>query len=308
MIDLSMIHNMSTKDIKIIISDVEKHMEKHIYNNEICSIIETLFDDNRKSVQKFGQKLQNLKNAYIKEVHRVKNMYNFDKGFGDFKYVAGIDEVGRGPLAGPIVSAAVVLDLKFLQDEQLILNINDSKKLSIKSREELSVIIKAKAVSYNISLQDNVEIDRKGISYCNNQIFIDAVDGLNLKPELVLSDGYSIKNFNIYNEAIIKGDTKSASIACASIIAKVYRDKLMVQYSEKYPQYNFENNVGYGTRKHVEALKKYGPCEIHRMSFLKGYSRVIMILLLISSFALYKIVVTFCDIKDIKEHIGSELH
>ena len=116
---------------------------------------------------------------------------------------------------------------------------------------------------------DSKEIDEKGIGYCNNHVFIKACEGLSIKPDLVLSDGYLIKNFNGENKHVIKGDTKSACIACASIIAKVY-DNIMKEYHKKYPQYDFEKNVGYGTKTHVDALKEVGPTEIHRVSFLKN--------------------------------------
>ena len=200
---------------------------------------------------------------------RVREMYNFDKSFGDFQVVAGVDEVGRGPLAGPIVSCAVVLDLNVLDDE-LILWINDSKKINEKKREELAEIIKEKAVAYYIASRDSKEIDTRGIGVCNNEVFLEACNSLKIKPDLVLSDGYTVKGIQIPNKAVIKGDTKSACIAAASIVAKVYRDSLMKEYSKKYPHYAFEENAGYGTSKHIAGLKEYGPTEIHRMSFLNN--------------------------------------
>ncbi|SLK17309.1 Putative Ribonuclease HII [Clostridium chauvoei JF4335] len=196
-------------------------------------------------------------------------MYSFDRSFGEYKYVAGVDEVGRGPLAGPIVAAAVILDLNAL-DEDIILELNDSKKISKKKREELSEVIKKKALAYSIKEASNKEIDDKGIAYCNNKVFLDACTSMYIKPDLVLSDGYLVKNIQIDNKSVIKGDTKSACIAAASIIAKVYRDNLMKEYSFKYPNYGFEENSGYGTEKHVEYLKKVGSCDIHRLSFLKN--------------------------------------
>lgn len=200
------------------------------------------------------------------ETERVQKLYDFDIKNSACVLAAGVDEVGRGPLAGPIVAAAVVLDLK---SSNLILGINDSKKLSKKRREELSDKIKESALEYNIAEIDNTYIDKMGISWCNNEVFKKAVLGLKRIPDLVLVDGYPIKNFNIENKYFIKGDTKSASISCASIIAKVYRDKLMEKYSSIYKEYGFEKNAGYGTRQHIEAIKKCGPTKIHRMSFLK---------------------------------------
>lgn len=232
-------------------------------------LIEVLGSDPRKNVISLSEKLNRQLQKFLNEKDRVASMYLFDKSFGDYSYVAGVDEVGRGPLAGPIVAAAVVLDLNSLND--IILEINDSKKLSEMKREELAKIIKEKAVDYSISLCDNKEIDERGIAVCNNEIFIKAINGLTkVTPQLVLSDGYPIRNISILNKFVIKGDTKSASIACASIIAKVYRDNIMKEYAKKYPEYDFENNVGYGTGKHVNAIKNVGVTEIHRLSFLKN--------------------------------------
>lgn len=235
---------------------------------KFMELIKMLNDDSRKNVNKLGEKLEKIIIAYEAEVNRVKDMYIFDKNFGDFKYIAGVDEVGRGPLAGPIVSAAVILNLNYMDDRELMLYINDSKKLSPEKRKYLSEIIKSKAVSYNISVIDNKEIDEKGIGWCNQEVFRRACYGLDKKPDLVLSDGYLIKEFDIENKSVIKGDTKSASIACASILAKVYRDKIMEDYHQHYPEYKFCRNVGYGTEEHVQAIKRIGITEIHRKSFL----------------------------------------
>lgn len=224
--------------------------------------------DNRKNVQSLSVKLLNFIDAINKELIRVKTMYDFDRQYSKSCLIAGVDEVGRGPLAGPIVGAAVILDLNILKDRDLLLGIKDSKKLSSKSREGLSEIIKNKALAYSISSLDNNLIDSQGIAWCNNEIFRMAVLDLQKPPAVVLSDGYPIKNFSISNEYIIKGDEKSASIACASIIAKVYRDNLMKEYSKLYPAYGFDENSGYGTQHHIDVLKKNGPCKIHRMSFL----------------------------------------
>lgn len=224
--------------------------------------------DKRKNIKTVGDKLLKQSDKLIREYNRVKAMYDFDKSYGEFKYIAGVDEVGRGPLAGPIVAAAVVLNLNDLDD--ILLEINDSKVLKEETRNRLSDLIKEKAVSYSIASMSNYEIDEKGIAYCNNTIFINACEGLSVKPDLILSDGYLIKNIKILNKAVIKGDAKSASIACASIIAKVHRDKIMKEFHNKYPEYGFDHNVGYGSKQHIEALNKIGPCEIHRMSFLSN--------------------------------------
>lgn len=183
--------NLNSYSFKVV-SDLVKELEVNRDNKaQIKELADLLKDDKRKNVSSLGNRLEKNLNNLIKEEERVKNMYLFDKSFGDYKYVAGVDEVGRGPLVGPIVSAAVILDSSNLDD--IILYINDSKKLSEHKREELSEIIKEKALSYSISMCDSKEIDEKGIGYCNNHVFIKACEGLNIKPDLVLSDGYLIK-------------------------------------------------------------------------------------------------------------------
>jgi ribonuclease HII len=224
--------------------------------------------DNRKNIIAVGEKIDKQISKYKDEVIRVKGLYSFDKSFGSYKYVAGVDEVGRGPLAGPIVAAAVILDVEAVED--MILYINDSKKLSEALREKLSVLIKDRAIAYSIFEMSAEDIDQRGIAYCNNEVLKQAVYNLGVKPELVLSDGYPIKNFNIKNEFVIKGDSKSAAIACASIIAKVYRDNLMKKYDDIYPGYAFSKHVGYGTKDHIDNIKKFGVSPIHRKSFLKN--------------------------------------
>lgn len=261
------ISKLSFKEIKEIISAIDI---RNKYNTEeFTDIIEILLKDSRKNVNSLGEKLIKEQSKIVTEINRVRDMYNFDKSFGDYKIIAGVDEVGRGPLAGPIVACAVVLDLNVL-DEELILGLNDSKKINEKKRQQLAELIKEKAVAYFISSRDSKEIDTKGIGFCNNDIFLEACSSLSVKPELILSDGYTVKGIQLPNEAIIKGDTKSASIAAASIVAKVYRDDLMKEYSKKYTYYGFEENAGYGTTKHIDGIMNNGPCEIHRKSFLKN--------------------------------------
>lgn len=246
---------------------------KEIFDNtdekSYAALANELRNDSRKNVQNLVKKINLTMENKAKELSRVKKMYSFDNNLIENGYLAGVDEVGRGPLAGPIVAAAVILDLKAL-DEDLILEINDSKKLSAKKREVLSEIIKTKAVAYNIELIDKTEIDKVGIGVCNQQVLKKAVENLKIVPDFVLSDGYEIKGMNIKNSFAVKGDSKSASIACASIIAKVYRDNLMKEYGREYPEYLFHKNSGYGSKEHIAAIKKYGPCPIHRISFLKN--------------------------------------
>ncbi|WP_298837495.1 ribonuclease HII [Clostridium sp.] len=263
-VDFSSMNYKEVKEYVFSVEDIENVFKK----GKNGSILDRLLQDKRKTVQKLGTKMSKVLALKEKEIQRVRKMYDFDRSFGNFRYVAGVDEVGRGPLAGPIVAAAVLFDSKSVEDKDLILRANDSKKLSIACRKELSLIIKERALAYAIIAIDNKQIDEKGIAWCNNQVFLEACAGLTIKPDLVLSDGYRIKNYPNLNEFVIKGDTLSISIACASIIAKVYRDELMVEYHEKYPDYGFDRNVGYGTQGHVFAIKKFGITPIHRKSFL----------------------------------------
>ncbi|MCY6483966.1 ribonuclease HII [Clostridium aestuarii] len=257
---------------KMTSTEVKNYVKVQLENHgcDYNSLLNLINKDERKTVQKLHETVEKFILKKDMEINRTKKMYGFDKTFQVQSYIAGTDEVGRGPLAGPIVAAAVILDLNYKTNEDLILKINDSKKLTLKTREELNKIIKHNAISYCIVEIDNNEIDSKGIAWCNNEVLKKACEGLKVEPELVLSDGYAIKKCKYDNKFVIKGDCKSASIACASIIAKVYRDNLMKEYAKTYPQYAFDKNVGYGTKEHIDAIKKYGPTPIHRMTFLKN--------------------------------------
>lgn len=260
---------MSFSDINDMVGKLKCNyfdIEEGIFNK----IADSLNSDSRKSVKKLSKNLLNFTAKMKDEISRVEKMYEFDRSFGNYIYVAGVDEVGRGPLAGPIAAGAVVFSLNHMEQNSLILGIKDSKKLSPKRREQLSRIIKDRAVSYSISIINSDEIDERGISWCNNEVLRRAVKGLKVPVDMVLSDGYAVNNLDMDNKFVIKGDAKSASIAAASIIAKVYRDNLMKEYGVTYPYYNFPSNSGYGTREHIEAIKKYGVCRIHRLSFLKN--------------------------------------
>lgn len=178
------------------------------------------------------------------------------------KYIAGLDEVGRGPLAGPVVAAAVVFKKDFYIPE-----INDSKKLSEKKREQLYDIIKENALSYCIAFVDEKEIDELNILNATFKAFEKAVNGLTLVPDITLIDGNRCGEFPTPVETIIKGDSKSMSIAAASILAKVARDRYMTELDKQYPAYNFKKNKGYPTKEHTQAIIEYGPCPIHRLTF-----------------------------------------
>ena len=264
---IKIIPTLSFAEVKKNVEAIDLTVDKWNIEN-LMTLSQNLKLDNRKNIIGLGEKIDKQISKYNDEVIRVAGLYSFDKSFGKHKYVAGVDEVGRGPVAGPIVAAAVILDIEAIED--MILYINDSKKLSEAVREKLSIIIKEKAVAYSIFEMSAEDVDQRGIAYCNNEVLKQAVYNLNIKPELVLSDGYPIKHFSIKNEFVIKGDSKSAAIACASIIAKVYRDNLMKKYDDMYPGYAFSKHVGYGTKEHIENIKKFGLSPIHRKSFLKN--------------------------------------
>ena len=187
----------------------------------------------------------------------IENSYNLD-------FVAGIDEAGRGPLAGPVYAAAVILP-----EGLLIEGVNDSKKLTEKKREELFDVIKEKAAAYCIASASVEEIEELNILGATMLAMKRAVEGLSVKADFAMIDGNKKPPLEIPCEAIVKGDAKSESVAAASILAKVSRDRYMLEMAEKYPVYSFEKHKGYGTKVHREAILEFGPCEIHRPSFLK---------------------------------------
>ena len=181
------------------------------------------------------------------------------------RYIAGVDEVGRGPLAGPVVAAAVILPADFD-----VLGIDDSKKLSEKKREELFPIIKEKAITYSIGIVDNKKIDEINILEATKLAMKQAIESLEPMAEYILIDALILKDVDIPQTGIIKGDSKSVSIAAASILAKVTRDRMMKDFHEEFPYYAFDKNKGYGTKAHYEGIDKHGICYLHRRSFLKG--------------------------------------
>ena len=199
------------------------------------------------------------------ERERLKLMRIYEEKYADYELICGVDEVGRGPLAGPVFTAAVILP-----KDCEILYLNDSKKLSEKKREELFLEISEKALAIGIGSCTPEEIDTLNIKQATRKAMLQAVQNLELQPDLVLVDAETITGLDIRQVPIIKGDAKSVSIAAASIVAKVIRDHLMMEYDKLYPQYGFASNKGYGSAAHMQALKEYGPCPIHRRSFIKN--------------------------------------
>ena len=181
------------------------------------------------------------------------------------KFIAGVDEVGRGPLCGPVVCCAVIMPM-----DDIIEGIDDSKKISEKKRERLYDLIMQKALSVKICMADNEEIDRINILAATKKCMENCIKGLDITPDVVLIDAVKL-NVSIPCEPIIKGDAKSYSIGAASIVAKVFRDRLMAEYSVLYPDYDLASNKGYGTKKHIDAIKEHGPCPIHRKTFIKNF-------------------------------------
>lgn len=240
---------------------------KSIPCEDIPHIVEQYKSDPRKSVLKQVEAALKRYKKYTEELDRLEAISQFENRCLSVgaKYIAGVDEVGRGPLAGPVVTAAVIL-----KPGWKVSGINDSKKLSEKKREELYEIITKEALAYCITMEDNSVIDDINILNATLKAMKAAVEGLNIKPDVVLVDAVTIPDIDIKQQGIIKGDEKSISIAAASIIAKVTRDRLMTEMSKLYPEYDFASNKGYGTKAHIEALKANGLCPIHRRSFTKG--------------------------------------
>ena len=203
-----------------------------------------------------GEKLE-------KELLRLEGMLEYEKKYQAAAFVCGVDEAGRGPLAGPVVAGAVILpkDLK-------ILYLNDSKKLTEKRREELYLEIQEKAFSWNVGIVGPDVIDQINILQATYVAMRQAVGGLSVKPDVLLNDAVVIPGLSMHQEKIIHGDAKSLSIAAASVMAKVTRDHMMMEYDKLFPEYGFGKNKGYGTAVHIQALREYGPCPIHRRTFI----------------------------------------
>ena len=231
--------------------------------DDLKKLIDTYSQDERSAVKKMvlsaGKKLEDFE----KEVLRTEKLTEYERMYEDCEYICGIDEVGRGPLAGPVVAGAVIL-----KKDSIPYYLDDSKKLSEKKREELYDVIMREALSVGIGFASEKRIDEINILNATYEAMRSAISNLKVKPDVLLNDAVTIPGVSIKQVPIIKGDAKSVSIAAASIVAKVTRDRLMVEYDKVYPEYNFKSNKGYGSAEHIAALKKYGKCPIHRDSFI----------------------------------------
>lgn len=234
--------------------------------SELPDFISTYENDPRSGTVSLVNKAKKRLTEYEKELARTEKMKEYEKKYSSFSYICGIDEVGRGPLAGPVVAGAVILPR-----DCDILYLNDSKQLSEKKREELYDVIMEKAVATGLGFVSPERIDEINILQATYEAMREAIGKLNPPPDILLNDAVNIPGVNIKQVPIIKGDAKSISIAAASIIAKVTRDRLMVQYDALYPEYGFASNKGYGARMHIDALRKFGPAPIHRKSFIKNF-------------------------------------
>lgn len=230
---------------------------------ELPAFCEIYRADERKGVQKLVEQGHKRIAALEKEKERLKQMREFEREYEHLGYICGIDEVGRGPFAGPVVAGAVILP-----PDCEILYVNDSKQLSEKMREQIYDEIMEKAVSVAVGYASPQRIDEINILQATYEAMREAVSKLAVTPQILLNDAVTIPQITIPQVPIIKGDAKSISIAAASIVAKVTRDRLMREYDKIMPEYGFASNKGYGSKEHIEAIKKYGPTPIHRRSFI----------------------------------------
>ena len=249
------------------ISQIKQALVNSQDENALKAFIENYKSDDRAGVQKLVENAGKKLDLLYKEIQRIEEMKKYERENAGLGLLCGIDEVGRGPLAGPVYAAAVILPT-----DSDILYLNDSKKLSEKKREELYDVIMEKAVAVGIGSSTCERIDEINILQATYEAMTKAVKSLSVQPGGLLIDAVHIPQHEEYKQnTIIKGDAKSVSIAAASIIAKVTRDRIMKDYAKEYPEYGFDSNKGYGSADHIAALKKYGPCPIHRRSFIGNF-------------------------------------
>lgn len=260
---------MSTSSIADIKSELVLKMKDMKVNDTISTMnqfIDSYQEDQRSGVQNLIGRARKTIENYNKELERVDFMLTYERQFEMANFIGGIDEAGRGPLAGPVVAACVILD-----KNDPILYVNDSKKLNATKREELYDEIIERSVAYGIGVVSEEDIDEINILQATYKAMRIAIDGCVSKPDQLLNDAVIIPEVDIPQEKIIKGDAKSLSIAAASILAKVSRDRIMVAYDELFPEYGFAKNKGYGSADHIKAIKHVGASPIHRRSFIKNF-------------------------------------
>lgn len=247
------------------ISEIKKELEL-AEEDEREQILLSYREDERSGVQSLLRRYEKEKEKLLAERQRIETMKFYEKKYEDLGYVCGIDEAGRGPLAGPVVAGAVILPR-----DSKILWLNDSKQLSAKKREELYEVILKEAIAVGVGYAAPARIDEINILQATYEAMREAVSKLAVRPQILLNDAVTIPGMELPQVPIIKGDGKSVSIAAASIIAKVTRDRLMVEYDKLMPEYGFAGHKGYGSQSHIAAIRQYGPSPIHRMSFLKNF-------------------------------------
>lgn len=246
------------------ITDIKKEFEATSFD-ALGQFMEMYRDDTRAGVEALIKKAEKRIADLRAEEARTEKMYTFERQYASFSHICGIDEVGRGPLAGPVVAAAVILP-----KDHPVLYLNDSKKLSAAKREELYEVIMREAVAVGLGMASHTRIDEINILQATYEAMREAVTKLTVTPDILLNDAVTIPLLPMKQVPIIKGDAKSASIAAASIVAKVTRDRMMVELDERYPGYGFAENKGYGSGAHMEAIRQIGPCPIHRRSFIRN--------------------------------------
>jgi len=246
------------------INEIKKLLEK-TKTQDLPQVLAIYREDNRNGVMKLVERFDKKYKKYQNELERLDRMLDYERKYQAYQAICGIDEAGRGPLAGPVVAGAVILpkDLK-------ILYLNDSKQLSEKQREELYDEIMEKAICVGVGIVSHERIDEINILQATYEAMRQAIEKLSVKPDILLNDAVTIPQVAIRQVPIVKGDAKSLSIAAASVIAKVTRDRMMTDYDKLYPEYGFAGHKGYGSQAHIEILRKKGASPIHRKTFIKN--------------------------------------
>ena len=252
---------------KLTVKEIEKRLEA-MSLQERENYLSDLLNDPRKSVRAIGTQIKKKQEQFLEEKKRIDQLCYYENIFRGkgYEWIAGIDEAGRGPLAGPVVAAAVIFPHPIW-----IEGIDDSKKLTPKKRESLFEIIQEKAISVGIGISDHTLIDRTNILFATKMAMLEAIEKLSPKPECLLIDAVTLPDIPMEQMSLIKGESKSISIAAASIVAKVTRDRIMDRYHEIYPEYGFNQHKGYPTKQHYLNIERYGVTEIHRKTFLKNF-------------------------------------